>query len=161
MSNNNNIFNYVHTLSDSVNRLCMTVASLFLLFMLIFVVIQVVTRYAFEAPPEWTEEAARYCMIWMGLLGSTVSFYKKQDPILFQPNEAMRKKYGLLIRIIKFIAVMLFIAPLIYFGPAFIMRHLGRLSESLELELALVVSIIPLYACIVAIHACSRLFSRE
>lgn len=161
MSGYNNIFGFVHHLSHRVNRLCVTIASLLLLFMLIFVIIQVVTRYVFNSPPEWTEEAARYCMIWMGLLGSTVSFYKKQDPILFQPDISMMQKWGLQIRIIEFSAVMLFIAPLIYFGPGFILRHVGRLTESLEIDMGLIVAIIPLYASIVGIHALSRLFSKE
>lgn len=149
------------SLSHWLNKLCSITAVFFLFMMLFLVVMQVITRYAFEAAPQWTEEGARYSMIWMGLLGSTVSFYHKQDPVLFHPNSAMMKKWNFPIRLAKFSTVMIFIFPLIYFGPAFIMRHMGRLTEALEIDMALVVAIVPLYACIVAIHALAFLFSRN
>ena len=34
------------------------------------IAIQVVARYVFSEPPGWTEEGARYAMVWSGLLGT-------------------------------------------------------------------------------------------
>ncbi|HEY7804421.1 MAG TPA: TRAP transporter small permease subunit, partial [Orrella sp.] len=31
------------------------------------VMLQVIARYVFQSPPPWTEELARYAMIWAGL----------------------------------------------------------------------------------------------
>ncbi len=159
MINKNQFAKIIVLLSQRLNKLCVVTASAFLILMLFFVILQVITRYAFDAPPQWTEEAARYCMIWMGLLGSTASFHKKEDPILFQPSEDLIQKWDYKIRLIEFIAVMIFILPLLYFGPSFIMRHSGRLSESLEINMAFIVAIIPLYAGIIVLHAIARLFS--
>ena len=42
----------------------------------IFVVAQVVCRYALGAPLTWSEELARYMQIWMVMLGSAVMMRK-------------------------------------------------------------------------------------
>lgn len=100
-------------------------------------------------------------MIWMGLLGATVSFYKRSDPVLFQPDETILQEWGFHIRLVEFIAVMTFVSPLIYYGLPFILRHLNRPSETIEIDMAFVVMVVPLYACIVAIHALARLWSTK
>ena len=60
------VLNIVSTLLD---RFCRTISVGFLSLMLLLVVFQVVARYIFQAAPVWTEEGARYCMVWGGLLG--------------------------------------------------------------------------------------------
>ncbi|WP_134702806.1 TRAP transporter small permease [Ammoniphilus sp. YIM 78166] len=35
---------------------------------------QVVARYLFSAPPSWSEELARYLMIWLTFLGAAIAF---------------------------------------------------------------------------------------
>ena len=39
--------------------------------MVVLIGVQVVARYVWAAPPGWTEEGARYAMVWAGLLGAT------------------------------------------------------------------------------------------
>ena len=40
------------------------------------------TRYVFSSPPVWTEDVARYAMVWTGLLGATLSFKTRSDAVL-------------------------------------------------------------------------------
>ena len=61
------------SLSTKLNSICSTSAIVFLLLMLGAVALQVVARYVFFSPPAWTEELARYAMVWAGFLGATVS----------------------------------------------------------------------------------------
>ena len=56
--------------------------------MVVLVMFQVLARYVFRAVPVWTEEAARYCMVWGGLFGATVAFHGDLDPRLIQPPKA-------------------------------------------------------------------------
>jgi len=55
-----------------------TEAFIVLLFVvLVFAVfIQVIARYAFNNPPTWTEELARYCQVWIIILASSVCIRK-------------------------------------------------------------------------------------
>jgi TRAP-type C4-dicarboxylate transport system permease small subunit len=45
--------------------------------MVILVVYQVITRYIFSSPPPWTEELARYFMVWSTLIISAVLVFEK------------------------------------------------------------------------------------
>ena len=46
-------------------------------FMTILVLFQVLTRYVFKSPPPWTEELARYVMIWGTLIVSAALSFDK------------------------------------------------------------------------------------
>lgn len=51
--------------------------ALLLAVMIILVVYQVITRYIFSSPPAWTEELARYFMIWSTIIISTVLVFDR------------------------------------------------------------------------------------
>jgi TRAP-type transport system small permease protein len=146
------------TASDAVHAVCMLSAQIMLVGMLILTLIQVVARYLFDSPPQWTEEAARYTMIWAGLLGATTSFKLKVDPVLFQgavDKPALRR----LSAIARFIAVMIFVGPTLWFSLGFLERAATRTSESLELNLAAVGAIVPIAFVAIALHALTALFA--
>ncbi|MEI9995586.1 MAG: TRAP transporter small permease subunit [Rhizomicrobium sp.] len=142
-------------LSHAIDRLCLLAACVFMLVMIVMVAIQVVARYGFSAPPQWTEEIARYAMVWSALLGATVSFRRGADPVLVSwvgPSRTGRRLLP-----VRMAAVLIFVAPFIYFGPDFLERASIRVTESTRLPLALVESIVPLMAAIIAFHAVAKL----
>ncbi len=56
-------------ISDVLNRGCEAALILFLAAMAIIVFLQVIFRYLLHLPLFWTEEFARYCLVWASLLG--------------------------------------------------------------------------------------------
>ena len=103
-------------LSGTLNRLALWGALLGLGVMVVAVGYQVVARYAFAAPPAWTEEVARHAMIWAGLLGATVAYKSNADPTLFPSMRAIGGRIGLLLASFRAAGVLLFIAPVLYFS---------------------------------------------
>lgn len=99
-------------LSDELNRACRTAAAICFSAMLVFIAIQVVARYIFHDPPTWTEELARFAMVWGGLLGATISFKTRTDPVLVppQPVEASLKTRAM--GLLRGGAVVIFLTPL-------------------------------------------------
>lgn len=144
-------------LSAGLNRLCLRLAGLLTLAMLAFISLQVVTRYGLRQPPQWTEEAARYCMVWAGLLGATVSFHQGSDPVMMSLPLKPGKKSSHFLRWFRALAVVLFIGPILYYSPDFLARNALRVSESLHLNSALVMAIVPIMAIIVGIHLIANL----
>ncbi len=65
---------FIITLSNGVHRTVRGVAVLTVCLMFVTVMIQIIARYVFSSPPVWTEDIARYAMVWTGLLGATLSF---------------------------------------------------------------------------------------
>lgn len=59
-------------ISSGINRIVTALAMLFLVVLLVSSTAQVVSRYALNASIVWTEELARYCFVWLNLLGASV-----------------------------------------------------------------------------------------
>ena len=58
------------TLTRVVNRVLETFIVILFAALVVVVVIQVGSRYIFNSPTTWTEEAARFLFIWLGLIGA-------------------------------------------------------------------------------------------
>ena len=144
-----------------VNQYCRWGGCVFLIVMLTLVIIQVVARYVFDSPPFWTEEAARYCMIWSGFLGATVAFHEKLDPTIVSVDKFNGKWIFICLQLIRACAVITFIGPVLYYSPAFIIRHIIRLTEALEIPMAMVVAIVPISLAIILFHLLVQTFSDE
>ena len=143
-------------LSAGINRVCWVTAGAFLLAMLAAVGLQVVARYVFFSPPSWTEELARYCMIWGGYLGATVSFYRREDPVLMGRKRVDAGPLSIFYLLVRNGAVALFLVPIVYWSPVIIRHHMSRETESMELISGYVMLIIPVFAVIVLVHVVAR-----
>jgi len=143
-------------LSAGLNRVCWVTAAAFMLAMLAAVGLQVIARYVFFSPPSWTEELARYCMIWAGYLGATVSFYRREDPVLMGRKKIGAGSLSVFYMLVRNFAVLLFVAPIIYWSPVIIGHHMLRETESMELISGYVMLIVPVFATIILVHVIAR-----
>lgn len=145
--------------SARLDQTCGYVAMLALAIMLCSILLQVVARYVFDAPPPWTEELGRYAMIWSGMLGATMAYYRRADPVLatsWAKGSPGRELAG---QLIELVALMAFLAPVFYYAPGFIERHSRRITETLEINSALVVVIIPVSLAVLFVHQLARVSS--
>src|SRR5205814_1523973 len=88
--------------------------------MVLAILFQVVARYAFARPPFWTEELARYAMVWAGMLGAAAAFRRMVDPRLVEPGTVFRGKAGPAEKVLVVVPAMIFSAALLFlslFGP--------------------------------------------
>jgi hypothetical protein len=102
--------------SDSLHLLMRRIAVFAVCLMFATVVVQIIARYVFSSPPVWTEDVARYAMVWTGLLGATLSFKTQSDAVLMQsvfpdPPHIL----AAFAKAIQSLAVLIFILPVIYF----------------------------------------------
>jgi TRAP-type C4-dicarboxylate transport system permease small subunit len=151
---------FLTAVSAGLNRICLLAACWLLTAMLLTVGLQVLARYVFFSPPSWTEELARYLMIWAGLLGATVAFYRREDPVLMVPPRIRSATISLLAAAVRAAAVMLFLLPLVYYSPQILEHHMLRLTDSTQINLAYIFVIVPVFAAIILFHLLARLFTR-
>lgn len=107
----------------------------------------VFTRYVMGAQSPWTEELARFLLIWIGILGAAFASGKRMHlaiDILPTYLEGSRKR--LLENGINIIILLFAVAVLLVGGSrlVFITSKLGQVSTSLDLPLAVVYSIVPI-----------------
>lgn len=130
---------------------------------------QVVARYIFASPPIWTEELARYAMVWGGMLGASCAFYSNADPTLFPEAVTAKGRRGLISAVVRAVGVAIFALPVLWFcfiGPrggftrGFIARSLARDAEMLSISMIWFASAIPVAFLLVLIHALAGIASR-
>ncbi len=153
-------------ISNSLDLGCRTGAGLCFLAMLVFVSIQVVARYILQSPPTWTEELARYAMVWGGLLGATVAFKSRFDPTLIKAPTGVHGAIVFGAGVLRTLAVVMFLAPVLYFslfGPGmspargFLGRSLERTADTLGFPMFYVSIAVPIAAAVILIHLLARL----
>ena len=83
------------------------VCGLLLLGILLFVALQILSRYVLEVPMSWTEESSRFFLIWMVFLGSIVTLSKDENIKLTVLSSRMsgRALHGLFILVYTAIIV--------------------------------------------------------
>lgn len=130
---------------------------------------QVIARYIFASPPIWTEELARYAMVWAGMLGASCAFHAKTDPTLFPAARAITGRKGLVYALIRTAGVMLFAFPVVWYcfiGPrggfarGFLSRSAARTAEMIDVPMVWFTSAIPIAFILILIHTSADVAAR-
>ena len=128
--------------------------------MVINVLWQIITRYFSASPSSFSDELARYLMIWLGLIGSAyVSGKKEHVSIDYFLKKLNHKKRILLNRLIDFIILFFAFFVMIIGGGhlVFVTIKLEQLSPSLQIPLGFVYSAIPLSGLIIIFYQISNI----
>lgn len=153
-------------LSAWVDRICLFLAKTALVGMVCVVMVQVVSRYGLRQPPVWTEELARYLMVWGGLLGTTAAFRRATDPAVVRADENARDRRAYFAKLAIGLTTVIFVGPILYYSllganmdPArsFIMRMSVRNSPGLGINLAFIAAAIPTVCIVILIHLAARI----
>jgi TRAP-type transport system small permease protein len=156
--------------SDALDRLCRWGALAAMVLMVVFIGVQVVARYLWSDPPGWTEEAARYSMVWAGLLGATVSFRMGFDPVLAKFKMFDRGALRVTAAALRAIATVLFLGPIWFFclfGPGYdlsrgyIARSAARSAEAIGVPMVWFTIALPIAITVIFIHLLADLSGRK
>jgi TRAP-type C4-dicarboxylate transport system permease small subunit len=103
----------------------------FLMFSIIVVTFyQVMIRYVFKAPSTWSEEFARYLMIWMTMIGAAMALHSKEhvwiDTFIKFLSQRMKKIY----KYFYFICLIFFMIFICYYGFSFALLNSSQKSPT-------------------------------
>lgn len=138
-----------------LNRAVSTLLALLLGIMTINVLWGVFTRYLMGAQSPWTEELARFLLIWVGLLGAAyVSGQRKHLSIDLLPARLEGRAERRLLHFIDLLVIAFAICVLIIGGLRliYITYKLGQTSAALQLPLAAVYFVVPLSGVLIVIY---------
>lgn len=153
-------------LSRGLDRLALWGAVLAVLVMLGAAGWQVVARYILAQPPVWTEELARFSMVWAGLLGASCAFRGRTDPTLFPEARNKTGRLGALFAAVRALGVLAFITPILWYSvfganhnPArgYIARLMGRQAETMDAPMVVFGIAIPIAFTLIFIHLMAEL----
>ncbi len=156
-------------LSGWLDSIALKGAVLAILVMVGAAIWQVVARYIFFAPPVWTEELARYSMVWAGMLGASSAFRAVADPTLFPAMRDIAGRLGLFLAVVRACGVLLFAVPVLYYclqGPkggfarGFLMRSSARDADMIDISMLWFTAAVPIAFTLILIHLTADLAMR-
>ena len=151
------------TLRNKVDKILAIVLIVIMSVMVVNVLWQVFTRYIMGNPSSFTDELARYLMIWIGILGAAyVSGKKMHVAINVLPekfNESTQKKIALFV---NFLIIAFVFSALITGGIrlVYISYILGQHSPSLQIPLAVVYLVLPLSGALIIYYKISDILNK-
>jgi TRAP-type C4-dicarboxylate transport system permease small subunit len=156
--------------SDALDRLCRWGALAAVVAMVALIAVQVAARYVWSDPPSWTEEAARYAMVWGGLLGATLAFRMRFDPVLARFKIFQRGAARFVAEGLRAAATLLFLGPIWFyciFGPGYdvtrgyIARSAARSAEAIGVSMAWFTIALPVAITVIFVHLAADLAGRK
>lgn len=136
---------------DQLVRLERAVIFGLMIFLVVILTLQVLSRYVFNAPLDYTEEASRFGLIWLVFIGSAYAAYLNEhfvvrllvDNITFPGRSA----YLILVDVV----VILFFAGLIYYGAKLAWKN-PRVEPALNLSMGWAYLAIPVGCTLMVYH---------
>jgi C4-dicarboxylate transporter DctQ subunit len=137
---------------DSFNRWIRWMCMAFSGAIFIVVIAQILFRYVFKVSAPWTEEAARYLMIWMALLAAGLAFQKGQHFNIDFVTGRLRAKVQKQISLFTAFLTSLFILCIIIWGVPFATLGFFTISPGLEITMFLPYLAIPVAGVVMMLN---------
>lgn len=117
---------------------------------------QVASRYLFQDPSTFTDELARFLMIWMGFLGAAYITGKRMHPAIdILLKKAAPGKQVIMYKIINALIILFAVSVLLTGGIrlVYITHQLGQTSPSLGLPLSFVYTALPVSGILIVYYS--------
>jgi TRAP-type C4-dicarboxylate transport system permease small subunit len=140
------------------------IVEIFLCLLMVFLVLnvswQVITRFILPEPSSYTEEVARFLLMWIGLLGAAYAYRKKMHLGIDIISEKLqgRAKYVTTL-FVYFLTLLVAIAVLIVGGMNLVLLtlELNQFSSSLGLPMGLIYLCLPLSGFLIVLYTLEML----
>ena len=145
----------VKRIIDRVDRLLKFALILLMSVLILSIAWQVASRYFLRDPSSWTEELARFALIWAGLLGAVYAYRTNAhvgiNILSLKASPAGRRR----LEIISAICVIVFSIIVIVGGGNLVAltARLEQTSAALGIQMSLVYAIIPICGVLLAFYA--------
>jgi tripartite ATP-independent transporter DctP family solute receptor len=138
-----------------LNKILETILTLIMAILIIDVLWQVVSRFILSDPSPFTDELARFLLIWISLLGGAYVLGKRLHLSIDLISRKLTLRISLWLDSLVQIILLVFIFTVLIVGGTrlmFITLFLEQTSAALKLPLGFVYSILPLSGSIMAIY---------
>ncbi|NLS13764.1 TRAP transporter small permease [Vibrio sp. SM6] len=143
----------IHKIKQGIDQVVLAVCSLAILTLVVTVTWQVFSRYVLNDPSSFTDELARYTMIWFGLLGASYLFGKNGHLaitlFISAVSEPLKKWAYLMINIVSLLFINL---AMIKGGIQLIGRTMQQFSPALQMPMAYVYLILPIAGVLMSVY---------
>jgi TRAP-type C4-dicarboxylate transport system permease small subunit len=145
-------------ISDIINRITEAILVIVLSGMAVVVLLQVIFRYVINLPLFWTEELARYCLVWSSLLGSAVAVKRGQHIAVDIFMEHMPPMLRRWLTITAFISVAAILTIILWGGIQLVAITRAQISPALRVSMSVPYLAVPVGAALMLLHTIASIF---
>lgn len=125
------------------------------------VIAQVFCRYILNHSLFWSEELARYILVWLTFLGCCVAYYRGMHPGITFLYRRMPERFRKISRIVILVISLFFFWIMIWYGSQFAFFVRAQTTPALSLPKWIIFSIIPISGAILTLHAIAMLLGES
>lgn len=147
-------------LNDRINSAITLVVIVFVLVMTLIVGYQVFRRYVMNASLIWSAEAARYLLVWITFLGSSVALRKGGHINITAVVDlfSTRPRAFRIISLAAYAVVAITLLVIIGFGIRFGLTNMDQLSPALRIPIGIVYFCIPIGSSLMVLQIAERIW---
>jgi TRAP-type C4-dicarboxylate transport system permease small subunit len=142
----------IQRISDTVHRITEILLLIVLTAMSVVVFLQVLFRYVLGLPLFWTEEFARYCLVWASLLGAAVATKRGQHIAVTFVMERLPARLRRFFRLVALISVAAILGIIMWGGIQLVMVTRAQISPALRIPMAIPYAAVPVGAAVMLLH---------
>jgi TRAP-type C4-dicarboxylate transport system permease small subunit len=149
---------------EKVDRFLGTTLSIIMAIMVVNVLWQVFTRFVIGTPSSFTDELARYLMIWVGVLGAAFISGRKMHVAIDLLPTKLNKVGQVKLKIFVNILIIIFCFGALIVGGirlVYITYSLEQYSAALQIPLALVYLVIPISGALIIFYKISDIINKQ
>lgn len=147
-------------ISDWLNRVCEIALIVILSAMAIVVFMQVLFRYVLHLPLFWTEEFARYCLVWASLLGAAIALKRQEHIAVTFFLERFPLRFRGLMTLVGRISVALILGVMTWGGVKLVWITSAQISPALRIPMAIPYLALPIGSAVMLFHMISFIIYR-
>lgn len=130
------------------------IGAIIMLIILILIFYQVSTRYIFKSASPWSEELARYFLIWLAMVGAVMAFKDKEFLKIEIYVSLLSSKYQKLFYLFSDLITVFVSLVLLFYGYSLAMLNRSQYSPSMTwLSLFWICLVIPISGGLILIYA--------
>ncbi len=151
-------------LRQKVDKFLGAALSFIMAVMVLNVLWQVFTRFVIGTPSSFTDELARYLMIWVGVLGAAYVSGKKMHVSIDLIPSKLKKENQIKLKICINILIILFCFGALIVGGirlVYITYSLDQYSAALQIPLAIVYLVIPISGALIIFYKISDIINKQ
>jgi TRAP-type C4-dicarboxylate transport system permease small subunit len=146
----------------TIDKLLEYVLVIILAVLVLDVLWQVISRYLMKSPSSFTDELARFLLIWVGILGAAYATGKKMHLAIDVLINKLSIKYRNMIDIYIHAAIAFFALLVMVIGGLnliYMLLKLGNISPALSIPIGYVYSVIPISGFLIIYYSLFEIFS--
>ena len=140
-------------LSHGVNRLAEGLMIVLLAVMTLLVGVQIAGRFIFSYSIFWSDELARFLLIWISFLGMSVGLRHGAHPSIDSLVRGLPSRFGRPLLSVALLLTLVFFAVMVVSGGVLVLRTWPQRSVALELRMSYPYLAVPVSGLLMFLHA--------